>query len=355
MLGQKRLLDVDPDDLISFHTAISLSTGRGQTETVVRAQKRPRQHTPSPRRHTPSPQLAVNLTQSFRSPPAFLSESNIRTACGASTPLDLTDCPRQTRKEWNSGLFSSSPYSSHWSSNSASPLVDIHHSTPTKRRDQRLSFVPSSDGKPSIYQHPNATTRSERQENNEIILGITSYPSPRYTHTSHFPKPTTANGFHHIISGLNHLRIRDQYTAQSSESLSRSTSSRSAMTLQTPPSGSSKRSFAIYGDNSERNQCLSLTSPAGVPRPKQSNFPLPLTNAEESPLSLRQCRNRIPERILALGKPMADSDSDSGSEIDVVMQEPTMILGAYGKIYDNSKQHPSTDQGNTASIRKISS
>lgn len=38
MLGQKRLLDVDPDDLISLHTAISLSTGRGQTETVVRAQ-----------------------------------------------------------------------------------------------------------------------------------------------------------------------------------------------------------------------------------------------------------------------------------------------------------------------------
>lgn len=37
MLGQKRLLDVDPDDLVSFHTAISPSTGRGQAETMVRA------------------------------------------------------------------------------------------------------------------------------------------------------------------------------------------------------------------------------------------------------------------------------------------------------------------------------
>lgn len=293
-------------------------------------QKRPRQQTPSPRRHTPSLQLAVNLSQSSRSPPAFLSESNIRTTCGASMPLDFTDCPRQTRKEWYAGVFSSPSSSSHWSSNSSSP-INILHSTPTKRRDHRLSFAPSSDGKPSVYQHPDATTRSERQENNEIILGVTSYPSPRYTHASRSPKPATANGFHHILSGLNDLRIRDQYTAQSSESLSRSTSGRSAMTLQTPPTGSSRRSFAIYGDNGEQNQYLSPTSAAGAPHPKQPNFSFSKPTAEGSPLSRRQCRDRIPERNLALAKAMSDLDSDSGSEIDVVMEEP-MILGAYGKI-----------------------
>ncbi|KAE8543515.1 hypothetical protein D1P53_000230 [Cryptococcus gattii VGV] len=251
MPGQKHLLDLDPEGLVSFHTATS-STGCGQGE-VVRAHKRSRQCTPSPHQRTPSPQLAANISQSSRSPPALLSESNIRTTYGASSSLDLTDCPKQTRKDWCVGLFPSSPSSSHWSSNSASPVA-ISHSTPTRQRDQRSSFIPSLDSKPSIYQHPDASIRSELQENEEVILGITSYPSPRYKHEGCSPKPAASNGFHHILSGLNHLRIRDQYTTRSPESLSRSTSSRSAMTLQTPPSGSSRRCFAIYGDNNEQNQ-----------------------------------------------------------------------------------------------------
>ncbi|KIR64106.1 hypothetical protein I314_02890 [Cryptococcus bacillisporus CA1873] len=245
MPGQKHLLDVDPEDLVSSHTATS-STGCGQGE-VVRAHKRSRQCTSSPHQHTPSPQLAS------RSPPALLSESNIRTTYGASLSLDLTDCPKQTRKDWCAGLFASSPSSSHWSSNSASPVA-ISHSAPTRRRDQRSSFIPSLDSKPTIYQHPNASIRSELQENEEVVLGVISYPSPRYKHEGCSPKPAASNGFHHILSGLNHLRIRDQYTTRSPESLSRSTSSRSAMTLQTPPSGSSRRSFAIYSDNNEQNQ-----------------------------------------------------------------------------------------------------
>ncbi|KIR40450.1 hypothetical protein I307_02005 [Cryptococcus deuterogattii 99/473] len=251
MRGQKHLLDVDPDDLVSLHNATS-STGCDQGE-VVRAHKRSRQCNPSPHQHTPSPQLAANISQSSRSPPALLSESNIRTTYGASSSLDLTDCPKQTREDWCAGLFASSPSSSHWSSNSASPVA-ISHSTPTRRRDQRSNSIPSLDRKPTIFKHFDVSRRSELQENEELILGITSYPSPRYKHEGCSPKPAASNGFHRILSGLNHLRIRDQYTTRSPESLSRSTSSRSAMTLQTPPSDSSRRSFAIYGDDNEQNQ-----------------------------------------------------------------------------------------------------
>lgn len=58
--------------------------------------------------------------------------------------------------------------------------------------------------------------------------------------------------------------------------------------------------------------------------------------AEGSPLSHRQCQNLIPGQILTLGKPMSDSNSDSSSEIDIVMEEP-MILEAHEKVNDNSK------------------
>lgn len=139
--------------------------------TDMQRQKRSRQCTPSPHQHTPSPQLAANVSQSSRSPPALLSESNIRTTHGASSSLDLTDCPKQTRKDWCARLFASSPSSSHWSNNSASPVA-ISHSTPTRQRDQSSSFMPSLDSEPTIYQHPDASIRSELQENEEVILGV---------------------------------------------------------------------------------------------------------------------------------------------------------------------------------------
>lgn len=58
--------------------------------------------------------------------------------------------------------------------------------------------------------------------------------------------------------------------------------------------------------------------------------------ADGSPVSHLQCQNLIPGRILKLGKPMSDSNSDSSSEIDIVLEEP-MIPEAHEKVNDNRK------------------
>ncbi|ODO01439.1 hypothetical protein I350_06258 [Cryptococcus amylolentus CBS 6273] len=217
---------------------------------------------------------------------SFIPENSLRTTFGPDSSLPLPQLSDRATKLSRAG----SDYSSPMSHITNSSPDEIQHSTPLR---VKLGLSASADGRPSV----------------------TPYPSPKKRGLTHEPLPV--GNLQHLLSGLGNLQIQDPPPSLPGP-LSRSSSARTGMTVQTPPSGTSKRGIFRSGTGSSEYAAFSSSPPGAPPRKRQ--FIAPAVN-HGSPISRRQRNSVAPEQLApALQKLLSESDSEP--ELDVIMVDP---------------------------------
>ncbi|ODN95853.1 hypothetical protein L198_04472 [Cryptococcus wingfieldii CBS 7118] len=238
--------------------------------------------------HSPASLQAVTLPIASPSPSplrqSFIPENSLRTTFGPDGSLPLPQLSDRTTSLSRAG----SDYSSPMSHITNSSPDEIQHSTPLR---VKLALSASSDGRPSVYED----SSEKYQIDDGIILGdALSFVQETRSH-----EPS-----------LSPLAISNIY--------SRLGSARTGMTVQTPPSGTSKRSIFRSGTGSSEYASFS-SSPPGAPLRKH-RYIAPAVN-HGSPISRRQRNSVTPEQLAPQLQTLL-SESDSEPEIDVIMVDP---------------------------------
>ncbi|WVQ75499.1 hypothetical protein IAR50_005124 [Cryptococcus sp. DSM 104548] len=308
MTSRKRLFQSEPASPSSSRLMNSPSSSQGQRVT-----KRRRAYMPSARSSVPLHAVTPSSAASVSPSPlrqSLISENNIRTTCGPSGSLPLPLPSTAATRLSFSYLDSSSP-TSYITDSSLND--DIRQSTP---RRARRGLSVSSNGRPSVYERANGGKEDDMAD--EIVLGVTPYPSPQRDITR---KPLPARNLRHLLSDLGGLQIQDS-PPKFSGSLSRSSSARTRMTVQTPPSGGSKRSLAIFQRDTGDSSPNYSSSPPGAPPRKRRNMATAFYHGS-SPISRRQRKSVTPEQPVPPRQ--STSESDSEPEVDVIMEDPRIM------------------------------
>ncbi|TYJ57381.1 hypothetical protein B9479_001921 [Cryptococcus floricola] len=240
--------------------------------------------------HSPASLQAVTPPVASPSPSplrqSFIPENSLRTTFGPDGSLPLPQLSDRTTKLSRAGFDYSSPMS-HITDSSPD---EIQHSTPLR---VRLALSASSDGRPSVFED----SSEEYQMDDGIILGdALSFAQETLSHEPSLSPPRWQSPTSTLGLG----------------------SARTGMTVQTPPSGTSKRSIFRSGTGSSEYAAFS-SSPPGAP-PRKRRFIAPAVN-HGSPISRRQ-RNSVTPEQLAPSLQTLLSESDSEPEIEVIMVDP---------------------------------
>ncbi|WVN87850.1 uncharacterized protein L203_103046 [Cryptococcus depauperatus CBS 7841] len=271
-----------------------------------RTHKRSREQTASPRRTKQS----VRQTWRFSTPISqvgALPKTSIRTTYGASSPLSPYS------KNFRSGMAGSNRIPSEDSnllsitSNSPEACFVAEHSTPQKDRSLKIS---SSNGRPSIYQRPGALDIYQQDAGSEIVLGVTPYPSPRDT-TGNIPTCS----FQQALFGFGRLNLHD--SVEHPEPMSRSTSARTALSIQTPPSSTSFQSPIIWDNITSRQNAPALSPLPSGPTCKRIKYS---QDQADCPVVNQYQENDRFDRFRNMMKQLSESDSES--DVEIVMEDP---------------------------------